>query len=63
MSEQLQKDLMIEVSLAVRSVLASELPKMVRHSISESLYEYINSSTDTKAINFRAGETKPIPKK
>ena len=63
MSEQLRKDLMIEVSLAVRSVLASELPKMVRHSISESLYEYINSSTDTKAINFRAGETKPIPKK
>ena len=27
MSEQLRKDLMIEVSLAVRSVLASELPK------------------------------------
>ena len=43
-NDQLRKDLMIEVSLAVRSVLANELPKMVRGAISESLYELINSS-------------------
>ena len=39
MNDKLRKDLMIEVSLAIRSVLENELPKMVRHAISESLYE------------------------
>ena len=48
-SDQLRKDLMIEVSLAVRSVLANELPKMVRHAISESMYELINSPTNPAA--------------
>ena len=33
MGDQLRKDLMIEVSLAVRSVLANELPKMVHDAI------------------------------
>ena len=46
MNDKLRKDLMIEVSLAIRSVLENELPKMVRHSISESLYELVNSSAD-----------------
>ena len=59
--DQLRKDLMIEVSLAVRSVLANELPKMVRHSISESLYELINSTADTSASNVGALEAKPGP--
>jgi len=58
-SDQLRKDLMIEVSLAIRSVLANELPKMVRHSISESLYELINSKADPTANNLRALETRP----
>lgn len=62
MSDQLRKDLMIEVSLAVRSVLANELPKMVRHSISESLYELINSTADPTANNLGALETKPRPR-
>ena len=61
-SDQLRRDLMIEVSLAVRSVLANELPKMVHHSISESLYELINSKADPTANNLRAPETKPKPK-
>jgi len=61
MSDQLRKDLMIEVSLAVRSVLANELPKMVHHSISESLYELINSTTDPAANNLGALEAKPRP--
>ena len=60
-SDQLRKDLMIEVSLAVRSVLENELPKMVRHSISESLYELINSKADTTANNSEALETRPKP--
>ena len=46
MSDKLQKDLMIEVSLAIRSVLEKELPKMVRGAISESLFELMNSSAD-----------------
>ena len=49
MSDQLRRDLMIEVSLAVRSVLANELPKMVRHAISESMYELVNSPTNPAA--------------
>ena len=59
MSDQLRKDLMIEVSLAIRSVLANELPKMVRHSISESLYELINPKADPTANNLGALETRP----
>ena len=46
MNDKLRKDLMIEVSLAIRSVLENELPKMVRRAISESLYELMNSSAD-----------------
>ena len=61
-SDQLRKDLMIEVSLAVRSVLENELPKMIRHAISDSLYELINSSTDPVANNLGALEAKPRPK-
>ena len=62
MNDQLRKDLLIEVSLAVRSVLANELPKMVRHSISESLYELINSTADSSAYNEGALEARPGPR-
>ena len=46
MNDKFRKDLMIEVSLAIRSVLENELPKMVRGAISESLFELMNSSAD-----------------
>ena len=58
-TDQLRKDLMIEVNLAVRSVLANELPKMVRHSISESLNEFINPTADASVNNLRGLDTKP----
>ncbi len=61
MSDQLRKDLMIEVSLAVRSVLENELRKTVRHAISESLYEFINLSTDSVTNNRGALKAKPRP--
>lgn len=61
-SDQLRKDLMIEVSLAVRSVLANELPKMVRHAISDALYEFVNSSTNPLTNKLEALETKSAPK-
>ncbi len=57
-SDRLRKDLMIEISLAVRSVLENELPKMVRQTISESLYELINSSIYPVSNDFGAIETK-----
>ena len=44
MSDQLRHDLMTEVSSAVRNVLANELPKMVRHAISESLNELLTTT-------------------
>ena len=62
MNDQLRKDLMIEVSLAVRSVLENELPKIVRHAISESLYEFITVSTDPSTNDLGAPEAKPRPK-
>jgi len=61
-NNQLRKDLMIEVSLAVRSVLENELPKMVHHAISNSLYKLIDSSSDPRPNDFRALPTKPRPR-
>ena len=58
MNDKLRKDLMIEVSLATRSVLENELPKMVRRAISESLYELVNSSADPAVKGSVAVEAK-----
>ena len=44
MSDQLRQDLMTEVSSAVRNVLANELPQMIRHAVSESLYELLTTT-------------------
>ena len=44
MSDQLRHDLMTEVGNAVRNVLANELPQMVRHAVSESLYELLTTT-------------------
>ena len=44
MSDQLRHDLMAEVGSAVRNVLANELPQMVRHAVSESLYELLTTT-------------------
>ena len=43
-SDQLRHDLMTEVSSAVRNVLANELPQMIRHAVSESLYELLTTT-------------------
>ncbi|MDB2498920.1 hypothetical protein N9X90_07005 [Alphaproteobacteria bacterium] len=43
-SDQLRHDLMIEVGSAVRNVLANELPQMVHHAVSESLYELLTTT-------------------
>ena len=59
MNDKLRKDLMIEVSLAIRSVLENELPKMVRGAISESLYELATSSADPVIQGSLALKAKP----
>ena len=61
-NDQLRKDLMIEVSLAVRSVLANELPKMVRQAISDSLGDFIDTSANPSANDLGTLEAKPRPK-
>jgi colicin import membrane protein len=43
-SDQLRHDLMTEVGSAVRNVLANELPQIVRHAVSESLYELLTTT-------------------
>jgi hypothetical protein len=43
-SNQLRHDLMTEIGSAVRNVLANELPQMVRHAVSESLYEVLTTT-------------------
>ena len=61
-NDKLRRDLMIEVSLATRSVLENELPKMVRLAISESLYELVNSSADPAVKGSVALEAKASSK-
>ena len=67
MSDQLRHDLMTEVGSAIRDVLANELPQMVRHAVSESLYELLPTTTKgaAKADSPRnqAIEAKPAKRK
>ena len=68
MSNQLRHDLMTEVGSAVRNVLANELPQMVRHAVSESLYELLSTTPPKGAANAdsprnQAIEAKPATRK
>ena len=78
MSDQLRHDLMSEVGSAVRNVLANELPQMVRHAVSESLYELLtttppkgaakadsprNQAIEAKPAKRKAAAKKPATKK
>ena len=68
MSDQLRHDLMTEVSSAVRNVLANELPQMVRHAVSESLYELLTTTPPKGAAKAdsprnQAIEAKPAKRK
>ena len=67
-SDQLRRDLLAEVSDAVRVVLAKELPHVVRHAVSESLYNLLTvASPDggVKSDNIRpvALKSRPAAKK
>jgi len=68
MSDQLRHDLITEVGSAVRNVLANELPQMVRHAVSESLYELLTTTPPkgpAKADSLRSQviEAKPATRK
>jgi len=72
-NDQLRRDLMAEVSDAVRAVLAKELPHMVRHAVSDSLYSLLTvSSPDVggksddirqAALESRPANRKPVKKR
>ena len=68
MSNQLRDDLMTEVGSAIRNVLANELPQMVRHAVSESLYELLTTTPPKGAAKAdsprnQAIEAKPAKRK
>ena len=68
MSDQLRHDLMTEVGSSVRNVLANELPQMVRHAVSESLYELLTTTPPKGAAKAdsprnQAIEAKPAKRK
>ena len=68
MSDQLRNDLMTEVGIAVRNVLANELPQIVRHAVSESVYELLSTIPPKNAGNsgyprHHAIEAKPTKRK
>jgi hypothetical protein len=50
MSDQLRDDLITQVGSAVSNVLANELPQMVRHAVSESLYEVLTTTPPKNAF-------------
>jgi cell division septation protein DedD len=59
---------MTEVGSAVRNVLANELPQMVRHAVSESLYELLTTTPPKGAAKAdsprnQAIEAKPAKRK
>ena len=62
MSDQLRHDLLTEVGSAVRNVLANELPHMVRHAVSESLYELLTTAPPKEATKKIAAK-KAVTKK
>ena len=68
MSDQLLNDLTTEVGNAVRNVLANELPQIVRHAVSESLYELMSTTPPKGAAKSNASrhpaiEAKPEKRK
>jgi hypothetical protein len=68
MSDQLRHDLTTEVGSAIRNVLANELPQIVRHAVSESLYELMSTTPPKGAAKSNASrhpaiEAKPEKRK
>jgi hypothetical protein len=75
LDDHIRQQMIGEISQAVRAVLATELPKMVRHAVSASLYELITTNNPApqagatigqpprKASRKKAAAKKPATKK
>ena len=71
-SDQLRRDLMAEIGEAIRISLANELPRIVHHAVSESLYAMLTTSAsaspttgsaETATIETKPARQKAAPKK
>ena len=70
LDDHIRQQMIGEISQAVRAVLATELPKMVRHAVSASLYELITTNNPAAEANASIGQPpqkasrqKPVAKK
>jgi len=56
LDDHIRQQMIGEISQAVRAVLATELPKMVRHAVSASLYELITTNNPAAEANASIGQ-------
>lgn len=56
MRDDIRQQMIGEISEAVRMVLANELPKMVRHAVSASLYELITTTAPDQTLGQTPGQ-------
>jgi hypothetical protein len=56
LDDHIRQQMIGEISQAVRAVLATELPKMVRHAVSASLYELITTNNPAPAAGATIGQ-------
>ena len=56
LDDHIRQQMIGEISQAVRAVLATELPKMVRHAVSASLYELITTNNPAPQAGATIGQ-------
>jgi hypothetical protein len=56
LDDHIRQQMIGEISQAVRAVLATELPKMVRHAVSASLYELITTNNPAPQAGANIGQ-------
>ena len=61
-NDETQKNLITEVSQAVRIVIANELPKIIHEAISQSMNEIITKSINAESNNLENVNSKLVPK-
>ena len=56
LDDHVRQQLIGEISQAVRAILATELPKMVRHAVSESIYDLTTTNNPTPDTGVAIGQ-------
>ena len=56
MDDHVRQQLISEISQAVRAILATELPKMVRHAVSEALYDLTTTNNPLPEVGVAIGQ-------